>query len=124
MKEAELRNPVKKLFVPLGYEVFDEPTLFARGIDLVAKRGDEVVSIELKLADWKRAIAQAYLDLRVSDYCYVAMPLKALTPTVRAEASRLGIGLLGVEEAAHIVLPPKPSAMIQPLLRARFLAKL
>jgi len=127
LKEEDLREPIRTFFRGKGYEVFDEVKLFARGIDVVAKQGNIIISVELKLRDWRRAVAQACLDLRVSDYAFVAMPRKAIenNDELRRECVRLGAGLLAVDGGeVKQVLQPVISGRIQPLLRQRFLAKL
>jgi hypothetical protein len=127
LKEEDLREPVRAFFRGQGYAVFDEAKLFARGIDVVAKQGGVVVSVELKLRNWRRAVAQTYLDLRVSDYAFVAMPRNAIenNDELRRECARLGVGLLTVDgDKVKLVLQPVISGRIQTLLRQRFLAKL
>jgi len=127
LKEEDLREPLQAFFREQGYKVFDEVKLFARGIDVVAKQDNIVISIELKLRDWRRAVAQACLDLRVSDYAFVAMPRKAIEKNgeLYRECVRLGVGLLAIDDGeVKQVLQPVISGRIQPLLRQRFLAKI
>jgi len=127
LKEDDLREPVRAFFRERGYVVFDEPKLFARGIDVVAKQSNIIISVELKLRDWRRAVAQVCLDLRVSDYAFVAMPRKAIEKNdeLRRECVRWGVGLLVVDGGeVKQVLQPVISGRIQPILRQRFLAKL
>jgi hypothetical protein len=127
LKEEELRNPIRSYFADRQYEVFDEVPLFVRKIDVVAKKKSEVVSIELKLHDWKRAISQACLNLRVSNFSYIALPepsLYRIDTRIYTAAVEHGIGLLSVNGTARQIMRPQRSKKIQPELRKQFLGSL
>jgi hypothetical protein len=126
-KEEQLRKPVHGYFEKKQYQVFDEVPLFVRKIDVVAKRQNELVSIELKLHDWKRAISQACLNLRVSNFSYVALPEPVwdrIDTRIYSAAIEHGIGLLSVDGVTRQVMRPKRSQKIQPELRKGFLSSL
>jgi hypothetical protein len=126
-REEELRKPVHEYFRTRQYSVFDEVRLFSRGIDIIAKRRNEIVAIELKLSDWKKAIYQACLNQRVSDYSYVALP-EPLWNRINREVYTMsvaqGIGLLSVDGVARQIMRSERSKRIQPHLRRRFLRNL
>lgn len=127
MREDELRRPVSDYFRKKEYAVFDEVRLFSRGIDIVAKRRSEVVAVELKLRDWKKAINQACLNQRVSDYSFIALPepmWNRIDRKIYAVSFVQGIGLLSVDGVARQVMRPERSKRIQPHLRRRFLRSL
>jgi hypothetical protein len=127
VKEEELRKPVRDYFEKKEYEVFDEIALFARNIDVIAKRRNEIVSIELKLRDWKKAINQACLDQRVSNYSFVALPepvLDRIDRRIYVVSFEQGIGLLSVDGVTRQIMRPRRSERIQPHLRRRFLRSL
>ena len=125
--EEDLRDPVKTYFKNKNYSVFDEARLFSRGIDIIAKRRNNIVAIELKVQKWKRAIQQAYMALRVSNYAFVALPeakWERIDRTIFHEAYNYGIGLLSVNGDVRQIMRPAPSNNIQPKLRRRFLKNL
>jgi hypothetical protein len=124
LREEELRKPVHEYFKNKEYALFDEVKLFSRNIDVVAKRRNEVIAVELKLCDWKKAINQACLNQRVSDYSYVALPepvWNRIDRRIYTISFDHGIGLLSVDGAARQIMRPEHSKRIQPYLRRRFL---
>nr|MDO8099323.1 hypothetical protein [Candidatus Njordarchaeota archaeon] len=125
--EENLRRPIHRFLENKNYAVFDEVRLFSRRIDIIAKRKNNLVSVELKLRDWRKAILQAYLNLRVSDYSLIALPeqvLNRVTEAVRSEVRHYGIGLLSVNGVVMRVVKPIHSTRIQPNLRRVFLKNL
>jgi len=127
VKEEELRKPVHDYFEKKEYVVFDEIALFTRNIDVIAKRRNEIVSVELKLRDWKKAINQACLNQRVSNYSFVALPEPVwdrIDRRIYAVSFEQGIGLLSVDGVTRQIMRPRHSERIQPHLRRRFLRSL
>ena len=127
LHEGDLRKPVHSFFKRKNYQLHDEIRLFSRPIDVVAKKKSKIITIELKIRDWRRAIEQASLDLRVSNYSYVALPeavIGRLDRRMYYEAYINGIGLISVDGNAKIIMKPERSEKIQPLLRRRFLKRL
>jgi hypothetical protein len=122
--EADLRSPVHVFFEERHYSVFDEVRLFSRKIDVIARRRNEITSVELKTRDWRRAIHQAFLDLSVSDYSFIALPhstCRRIETSMLNEALNYGIGILRVDGVAIQIIKPKRNGKIQPHLRRRFL---
>jgi len=125
--EETLRKPVHEYFQEKNYSIYDEPRLFTRRIDIIAVRRNKVVAVELKMRRWKKAIQQAYLNLRVTDYSYIALPEVALgriDTNMYYEAYNWGIGILSVDGTAKQIMRPKRSKKIQPLLRRSFVKSL
>lgn len=126
-KEKEMQKPIREYFTERQYSVFDEARLFSRKIDVVAKRRNQVVTVELKLHDWKRAISQAYLNQRVSDYSFVALPeplWNRIDRKIYSVSVAYGIGLLSVDGVAQQIMRAEHSKRIQPHLRKSFLKDL
>jgi len=99
--ELELIKPVSDYFKKQGYIVKNEIKIGYCRADLVAFKNDEVVAVELKLSDWKKAIVQAKNYQLAADYVYLAFPLlKAYNILKKAEhiLKKEGIGLLIVKE--------------------------
>ena len=126
MRESDLREPVHRFLEKKGFEVLDERRLFSRKIDIVARKRANVITVELKLRNWRGAMEQARLNLRVSDYSYVALqePLARFDNRLFSEAIQNGIGLLSVDGSASETLHPHRSTVIQRRLRRNFLAEL
>lgn len=82
-----------------GIVCVEVPTL-GRAIDLVIYRRRILISVEFKLANWKRAIKQARDHRLVADYAYVCMPeRKSITEELREKFSRAGVGLYFYSDA-------------------------
>lgn len=126
LQEDDLRQPVHQLFESRGYIVSDEVSLFSRKIDVVAKKRNDVITVELKLRNWREALDQARLNLRVSNYSYVALqePLSRFDSRLFIETIQSGIGLLSVNGTASEIVCPKRSNVIQSNLRRNFLRHL
>ena len=127
MLEEDLREPVREYFKNKNFSVFDEPKLFSRGIDVIAKKGSSLIAVELKVEKWKRAIQQAYMDLRISNFAYVALPegkWERIDRRIFLEAYNHGIGLLSVNGNVNQIMRPVQSNKIQPKLRRQFLNNL
>jgi len=125
--EKNLRKPVRQFFESKNYTVFDEVKLFQRGIDIIAKRRSTIIAVELKMRNWRRAVQQACLDLRVSDYAFIALPetiWSRIDWRIYYEAYNHGLGLLSVDGEASQIMRPDRSKRIQPSLRRNFLKKL
>jgi hypothetical protein len=126
-KENEMRPLIHSFVESRNYQVFHEKRLFSRKIDVVGVRGDEVCAIEIKIHDWRRAIEQAFLNLRVADYSYVALPEMCcvrMNGKLTDEVYGTGIGLISVDGYAKEVVEAVASNRLQPLLRKKFLAQL
>lgn len=104
-RETELRDSVAAWIGSIwpAAHVADEVGPRWAPADLVAKasEGDRatgvlLVSVELKLRDGRRALAQATLHQLFADLSYIAMPVGRITGTLRADAVKHGVGVLGV----------------------------
>ena len=75
--ESELIAPVSLYFYKKGWIIFREVRIGFCRADLVIFTNDhKVISVELKLADWKKALIQAQNYQLGSDYVYIAFPDK------------------------------------------------
>mgnify|MGYP005846712841 CR=1 FL=1 len=104
---AELFNPVKKRASEQAYAMDAlkrlrrlkvkcrrEAAILGRSADLVFLREGEVCSVEMKLHDWKRALAQARDHKLAVDRAYVCLPGKRVTQTMLEHAEAMGVGFL------------------------------
>lgn len=94
-READLYPPVKAYLQRQGYEVKGE----VGAADVVARRADDVVVVELKLGFSLALFHQGIERLAVTDLVYVAVPsggkAKALKANVKL-ARRVGLGVMTV----------------------------
>lgn len=99
--EAELVMPVRTYFEQDGFTVFHEVRIGFCRADLVACTDETVIAVELKLADWKKAMVQAKNYQLAAEYVYLAFPLKKTNLVLKRASDQLdqeGIGLLSVNE--------------------------
>ena len=98
MREADLYAPVKAFLVRQGFTVKGE----VGAADVVARRGDDLVVVELKLGFSLALFHQGIDRLSLTDTVYLAVPLKSGKPSAKAlkenvkMARRLGLGVLTV----------------------------
>jgi hypothetical protein len=99
--ESDLFKPVSDYFKNQGYNIRGEVKIGFCRADIVAYKKDEVVGVELKISDWKKAIVQAKNYQLGCDYIYLAFPLsKVYNILKKAEhiIKKEGIGLLVISE--------------------------
>jgi hypothetical protein len=96
LKETDLYPPLKCYLEKQGYSVHSE----VNNCDIVARKNDEVIIIELKTCVSVSLLAQAVKRKRITDSVYVAVPLapgKNQLPAfsqVKAVLKRLEVGLI------------------------------
>ena len=71
--------------------------------DVAAVVDDELVLVEAKRTAWQRALAQAALNRLCSDRSYIALWSGRVTEAIKDEASRLGVGVLSVNETTLVI---------------------
>jgi hypothetical protein len=75
--------------------------------------GDGLVSIELKMRDWARAIGQAALNQLWVEHSYIAIPTSSVTDKVVSQAGQHGIGVIIVSgRRAEVVCRAAPSHLL------------
>jgi hypothetical protein len=100
MKESDLYPPVRRYLEAQGYSVHSE----VAGCDIVAKRGDEMLVVELKRKISLALLAQAAERKKISDSVYIAVPVPAGRRVpgnfrrTKALLRRLEIGCILIEE--------------------------
>ena len=111
-READLYPPIKAYLQRQGYEVKGE----VGAADVVGKRGDELVVVELKLGFSLALFHQGIERLAVTENVYLAIPAggkaKALKANVKL-ARRAGLGVLTVRSRdgfVEVLADPGPYA--------------
>lgn len=123
VREDELRAPVEKLFLAEGYSCKAEVRFGLKRIDLLfcpRPNGQEIVTVELKLRNWKKAIWQAVSNRQVATYSYVALPSRIAAVVDRRLMASLGLGLIVANPTgeAKIALPAKRSRHVNKRIAA------
>src|SRR5262245_13238794 len=82
-------------------------------VALRTRTNDEVITIELKLENWRRALRQARDHLLAADRAYVCLPGIRISEDCIREVRESGIGLLAVDtkgpgyQVREVVTAPK-----------------
>jgi len=98
LKESDMYLPIKGFLANLGYEVKGE----INNCDIVARKDDAIIIIELKLTLNITLLFQAIDRFSLADTVYVAIPkqsslYKKQAKQVKKLIARLGIGLIVVD---------------------------
>lgn len=113
--ELELIKPVSSYFKNQGYNIRREVKIGFCRADIVAFKKNEVVAVELKLKDWKKAIIQLKNYQFGVDFVFLAVPLLRVYTILRKAKHILekdGIGLLVITEdncEVRKIINSKPS---------------
>jgi hypothetical protein len=97
LTEYELVQKVKKI-LEIEYTTYEEVKIFTRSIDLLLKKNNQLISIEFKLNNWKKAFEQISDYLLVSDYSYLCIPKKKLSSKTIFALKNNGIGLFSYDK--------------------------
>jgi hypothetical protein len=113
--ECELINPVDNYLKKLGYQLKHEVKIGFCRADIIGLKKDNIIAIELKLREWKKAIIQAKNYQLGADYVYIAIPLLQAPTLLRKKQHILeheGIGVLTINEKTckvHELIPAQLS---------------
>ena len=81
-------------------------------IDIVTLRNQKLVSIEVKISNWKKALQQAYTNLYVADYSYVDLWHKTMPNVDTLLFENLSIVILEVNGSCEKRLTAKKSKLV------------
>ncbi len=94
-------------------------------IDIVGVRDGQVLSVEVKLRCFRKALQQAMKRLRHSDYVYLGFPMRYASFVIgeyRKAINKFGFGIIAIdEERAYELLPPRHSKQLNASLKRRFM---
>ncbi|HEV2315990.1 MAG TPA: hypothetical protein VGV89_00210 [Thermoplasmata archaeon] len=105
-RESDLAPAVRAHLESQGFRVWVDPD-GADFFDVVARRGEEVGLVELKLADWKTLLRQAVVRRTYGDWVAVALSRRSLAVKLLERAGTPNtrpIGIWSVEGPAPEVL--------------------
>ncbi|NMA50482.1 MAG: hypothetical protein GX951_01355 [Mollicutes bacterium] len=77
---------------------------------LKTKRGKKIITIEVKLKNWKRALRQAYRYRCFSDMSYICMDSKNIKPALdNIELfMKSNIGLISIDRQGNVIIHYEP----------------
>lgn len=97
-----------------------------RIFDVVGVNDEEVISVEVKLNNFRRVLQQAITRLHYSDKVFVAFPEKYalhVNSSYGRDLKRIGIGLLSVNGTVTEKLKAKQSTYLNTKRKKKLLAK-
>lgn len=134
MTEQEI---VKKVYIKIKnhdnvQNVFIEIPFLSKCIDMVILQDSEIISIEFKLKDWRRAIHQAENHLFAVDKSYICLPHRfsksRIFNKIKEDVKKKGVGLLffDVEKDYPLkrIIPASKSSLLWKQGRKQLLERL
>lgn len=97
MLEAQIQNEIFEDLKKKHDYVLKEVPVFSRSIDLVyINEFEEVISVEVKINNWRKAVQQARDHQLVTDRAYICLPHKkrGVSENLLSLLDGTGIGLL------------------------------
>lgn len=123
--ESDLLEPIAKYIARKGFRWQQtEVNFYDYRIDLCgySKMVDEIIAVELKLRNWRRALEQSLIYQLCCDTVYSALPKTSITEKTISEFKSHGVGLIGVGEFRCVqVLEPAKSTETRGWYRSEIL---
>lgn len=121
MSELEMQQEIAELLRKRGFDVYLEVPFLSRSIDIVAVKNGKILAVELKLSDWRKAIAQSADHLHGADQSFICLPRKTrINDEMIDMVLANGIGLMFYdreENEVEEVLPASDSELVWPPAR-------
>jgi len=117
--EMAISTVVEKFMLEQNFDVFRQVPLITRRIDLlcVSRESKDIVAIEVKVKNWKKAFQQAVIYRLCADEVYVALWHKYAHRANLDLFESCGIGLLKVNNSVEVTQPARKNGMVQPSLK-------
>jgi len=117
--ESRLEDLVQAHLNASGYSTRCQVPLHNRIVDLVARDdAGNIVAVEVKLKQWKRAVRQATASRNSFDFVYVCMPAGPYVEALKNAASLEGVGVMLLDpetlEVRTVLQPEKPKHQWKP----------
>lgn len=112
--EIELFPAVEYHYQREGYNVEREVPMRNKVIDIVCQNNEEVIAIEVKVQNWRKALRQAIIYQLCANRTYVALYHK-FSGRVRSHFFfRYGVGLIEVDGSIDIRIESKKNVALSP----------
>jgi len=97
---------LKQFFNKKGFEYIFEANMYSIPIDVLCKKGDTVMAIELKSRNSKRGIEQALRNLYFADYSFISVWEDNITSALIERVENEPIGLIAIGHDVKFISPP------------------
>lgn len=105
-----------------------EAPVMGRSVDLVYLDGDDLITIEFKLKDWRQGLRQARDHQIGGDFAYLCVPGREPSEALLTAANEAGVGLLRFSEDREwpfeVVQPATRSSLMWPVIREQLRGRL
>lgn len=91
--EATIVRDVYRRLKADGIIAHREVPLLGRSVDLVYVQDDDLISVEFKVSNWRRAVEQAKDHRLGSDFAYICLPKKKIGKELKTLLMKSGVGL-------------------------------
>ncbi len=103
LKEYKLSDPVKEYFEKQGYTVYTEIPIAGSKIDLVARKGNYLVGVELKTNLTRQLFHQCLRHQCNCDIIYAAVPVNPTSRNIDL-CKKYSIGIIRISDIVKIIL--------------------
>ncbi len=103
LKEYKLSDPVREYFEKQGYVVYSEIPIAGSKIDLVARKGNFLIGIELKTSLTRQLIHQCIRHQCNCDIFYVAVPVNPISKNIDI-CKKYSIGIIRISDETEIII--------------------
>lgn len=114
MLEVELFPAVEQHFKREGYNVEREVPMRNKVIDIVCQSNKEIIAIEVKVRNWKKALKQAVIYQLCANKTYVALCHKFSNCIKTSFFIRYGVGFIEVDESIDIKMESRKNVALNP----------
>lgn len=122
--EDVVNRGVTDMYRTMGLSTVDEVPMLEKRIDLVVPDGEEIIAIESKVENWRRAFKQAINYRLCADKVFIAVWHEFAHRVDEDLLTDSGIGLIVVGGSTRVVLDSHRNWEIHQSVRDRVLAHL
>jgi len=119
MGEFEIVQLTKRKLEKQGKDVYTDVPFLSRCIDMIIiENNSEIISIEFKIKDWRKAVQQARDHMLGVDKAYICLPVKkrGVSKNLERLLIQYGVGLLFFhekkKEPLEEIIPAQKSKLI------------
>lgn len=112
--EIELFPVVEHYYQREGYNTEREVPMRNKVIDIVCQNNEEIIAIEVKVRNWRKALRQAIIYQLCANRTYVALYHKYSSSVKSHFFLRYGVGLIEIDGYIDIKIESKKNVAINP----------
>lgn len=122
--EAVVNRGVSEMYEAMGLSTVDEVPMLEKRIDIVVPDGDELIAIESKVKNWRKAFRQAISYRLCADRVYIAMWHEFAHRVDEDLLTSHGIGLIVVGDETRVAIDSERMWEVHSSVRRRVLEHL